>query len=99
MQPDFADAAVNSETLGIRAVGFLLSRPPDLAHFLDAMGYAREDLERFPSSRRQLVAALEYLLIHEGLLLQFTLATGKPLEAVYEAWRAIARPRERMHAV
>lgn len=98
MQHDFPDAVMNSESLGIRVLGFLLSRPYDLADFLDAMGLVREDLERFPCSPHQLVAALEYLLIHEGLLLQFTLATGRPLEAVYEAWREIGKPRERLRA-
>ena len=98
MPHDFPDAAINSESLGIRALGFLLSRPTDLADFLDAMGMVREDLECSPCGQHQLTAALEYILIHEGLLLQFTLATGRPLEAVYDAWRAIGKPRERLRA-
>jgi len=91
MQQQFSDRADNSETLGIRALGFLIKRPADFAHFLATSGLTQAELMHAPYNRDQLSSALEFLLVHEGILSQFSLMTGRSVEAVYEAWRSLAR--------
>ena len=90
MQQNFSDAA-GFESLGVRALGFLLNRPADFALLLASTGLTCEDFVRTPCGRDQLTAALEFLLANEAILLRFARTTGWSPEAVYEAWR-VSRP-------
>lgn len=92
MQKDFSDAIAKSENLGIRVVGFLLNQPADFALLLASTGLTYEDFKRMPYGQDQLMAALEFLVTNETMLLRFARATGRPPEAVYEAWRVVSRP-------
>ena len=91
MQQNFPDAA-GSESLGLRALGFLLNRPADFALLLASTGLTCEDFVRTPCGQDQLIAALEFLVMNETVLLRFARATGWSPEAVYEAWRIMSRP-------
>ena len=92
MQRDFSDIAAKSENLGIRVVGFLLSQPADFALLLASTGLTYEDFKRTPYGQDQLLAALEFLVTNETMLLRFARATGWSPEAVYEAWRVVSKP-------
>ena len=86
-----SDVTDQSESLGIRALGFLLSQPAEFALFLAHTGLNRGDFGCVPYREGQLSAALEFLMANEAILLRFVRRTGRPPETIYEAWRAIGK--------
>lgn len=92
MARDPVGTEISQESLALRALGFLSSRPRDFAAFLDQEGLVADDLKAPPHHPDDLAAALEFLITHDGLLLEFCFMTGCRLEAVYDTLRALSKP-------
>lgn len=91
MQQERPDTVTHSESVGIRALGFLCSRPMDFARFLATTGLEPEDLTHAPYGHDQLAAALEFLVTNEATLQGFARLTNRSPETIYDAWRIICQ--------
>lgn len=79
----------NPQTVAVRALGFLASNRPEFDRFLSHAGLSRDDLDRYPISRKYLTAILDFLIMNEPVLLGFSRIVGLPPEAAYEARRKL----------
>jgi hypothetical protein len=91
MQQERHDNVTYFESVGIRALGFLSSRPMDFARFLATTGRAPEDFTRAPYGHDQLAAALEFLVTNEATLQGFTQLTSRSPETIYDARRIMCQ--------
>jgi hypothetical protein len=60
-----------AETLSLKALTWLASRPDDLARFLATTGLGPQDLRARASDADVLASVLDYLMAHEGLAAGF----------------------------
>ncbi len=75
------------DTVAIRALGFLANNRDDLQRFLEWAGLSHADLRRHPLEPGHLAAVLDFLVMNETTLLDFSRKTDLPPEAAYEARR------------
>lgn len=80
----------NPQTVAVRALGFLSSNRQEFDRFLSHSGLSRDDLDRYPISRKHLTAILDFLIMNETALLGFSRVVGLPPDAAYEARRKLA---------
>ncbi len=66
---------------------WLAQEPERLAAFCDATGYTLDSLKSSIGEPETALAALEYLLADESLLLHFCTETGTPPGAPLQAWQ------------
>jgi uncharacterized protein DUF3572 len=62
---------VAAETLGLKALSWLLGRPDALARFFSASGLSAADLRARASQPDLLAAVVDYLLSHDALAMEF----------------------------
>jgi hypothetical protein len=79
MTPDAA------ETLGLKALGWLVNSPDDLGRFLNASGCGTEELRTRASDPVFLAAVLEFLLSDDSLLGTFCEACSADHKHVHMA--------------
>lgn len=67
---------VAAETLGLKALTWLVARPDALARFFSASGIGAADLRARASEPALLSAVVDYLLSHEVLAMEFCESEG-----------------------
>lgn len=83
-------------SVAVRALGFVAGDRLELDRFLAGAGISRADIERRPVATTHLTAVLDFLITNQTALQTFARKVDIPLEAAYEARRALAvggRPR------
>jgi hypothetical protein len=80
-----------AEMLAHRALGFLTRQRSALDRFLEQSGLRPYDLGRSPIPPEHLAAALDFLITNEPILVKFAEFVDLPLEAIYDARRAVGR--------
>ena len=81
--PENTDISV----LGLQMLAWLAKEPERLAAFCDATGYTVDSLKSSIAGPEVALAALEYLLGDESLLLQFCAETGTPPDLPLRLWQ------------
>ena len=76
----------NLERMALAMIGWLAREPERLARFMAETGYDERTLKAELASAAAL-AAMEYLLADESLLLQFCAETGTPPEEPRRLWQ------------
>ena len=87
-----ADDVDDSETLAIRAFGFLLNGEIEKERLFLRIGIRRVDSER-PLRPEHMVATLDFLISNELTLLKFARTVELPPDAAYEARRLLSHQR------
>jgi hypothetical protein len=77
------------EAVALRALGFVASRPRELARFLGDSGLSQSELMQCPTDHGHLAAVLDFVIAHEDLLRNFAAAIDEPPETAYEASRQL----------
>lgn len=83
-----ADTFDGSETLAIRAFGFLLNSGVETERLFSHIGIKQADLVR-PLRPEQMAATLDFLIKNEAALLNFARTVDVPPHAAYEARRLL----------
>ena len=81
--PEKTDISV----LGLQMLAWLARETERLAAFCDTTGYTLDSLKSSIAETGVAIAALEYLLGDESLLLQFCAETDMPPETPLRAWQ------------
>ena len=81
----------NAESLPLLIIGWLAREPERLARFMAETGYDEAALKNELDSPALHMAALEFLLADESLLLHFCAETETPPEAPGQLWQRINR--------
>jgi hypothetical protein len=87
-------AAENAGILALEGLGWLAGSEGGLERFLTASGMDPAALKQAAASPDTGLAVLEFLLMHEDLLLAFCDATGRKPAEVHAARRALARDED-----
>ena len=77
------------EELAVSVLTFLVSDTSTLSRFLDVTGWTPETLAEPDSRQTILVAAMDYLMREEDLLLTFAANSGVDPQEVSRAFRAL----------
>ncbi len=77
-------------SVAVRALGFVADDRLELDRFLARAGLSRADLLQRPVATTHLTAVLDFLITNETALQKFARKVDLPMEAAYEARRALA---------
>jgi len=80
---------VAAETLGLKALTWLVARPEALERFLSASGLGAADLRARASEPDLLAALIDYLLSNETLAMEFCKTEGVESRDLHLAQRAL----------
>jgi hypothetical protein len=81
---------VAAETLGFKALTWLLGRPDALARFFSTSGLSAADLRARASEPDLLAAIVDYLLSHEVLAMEFCEEADLPSRDLHLAQHVLA---------
>lgn len=79
------------EAVAVRAAGFVAGHRAMRDRFEAEMGLPLAEPGRGPISRSHLLAVLDFVIAREAVLRAFAARADLPLEAAYEARRAVER--------
>jgi Protein of unknown function (DUF3572) len=80
-----------AETLGLKALGWLVNSPDDLGRFLNASGAGEDELRERASDPVFLAAVLGFLLSEDALLAAFFEAESVDFKQVHLAHHVLER--------
>ena len=76
-----------TDILGLQMLAWLAKEPERLVAFCETTGFSPDSLKAALDEPAAAMAALEYLLGNESLLLQFCAETGTPPEEPLRLWQ------------
>ncbi len=75
-------AAIDADQIAIDALGYIASEPELMQRFLDLTGIEADGIRQAAAQPGFFVGVLDFLLANENDVVDFSHATGTPLEAV-----------------
>jgi hypothetical protein len=80
---------IAAETLGLRALAWLVAKPEALEKFLGISGLDGPDLRARASEPEMLAAVLDYILMSEPLVVEFCESEGVAARELHSARRVL----------